>query len=203
MIRVTIIDDHKVFVEGLSTLINASGVATVIGAGYSVADCRTLLCDALPDVLLLDVELGDGNGVDLCAELCKTYPSLKILALTGYGEYTTVRRMLENGAMGYVLKNATAEEIYEGIATVAAGGKYLCREVDVTLRCPGNEALWLSPGEQRLLKLIVEGYTNPEIADKLCLGEKTIKSYRQNLLVKLGAKNTAALVGMAIEKKLV
>jgi len=203
MIRVALVDDHKSFVEGMSKLINDSGVAHVSGVGYSAADCRRLLRDELPDVLLLDIELRDGNGIDLCAELKKTYPALKILALTSYEAYPVVRRMLENGAMGYILKNAMAEEIYEGIETVAADNTFLCHEVNLMLKHKNNEALWLSPSEQRLLKLIVEGYTNPEISEKLHLGLKTVKSYRQNLLVKLGAKNTAVLVGMAIEQKLV
>ena len=204
MIQVIIIDDHKVFVEGLSKLINDSGIAHVAATGYSAQDCRNLLSDEkLPDVLLLDIQLPDGNGVDLCAELKTRYPDLKILALTTYSEYPVVRRMFESGALGYVLKNAMAEEIYEGIETVASGNIFLCHDISVTLKRKSNDAIWLSSSEQRLLKLIVEGYTNSEIAEKLCLGLKTIKSYRQNLLVKLGAKNTAVLVGMAIEQKLV
>jgi DNA-binding NarL/FixJ family response regulator len=203
MIKVVIIDDHKVLVEGLSKLINDSGIAQVSRVGYSAQDCRNLLKWELPDILLLDVELPDGNGVDLCAELKKTYPSLKVLALTSFGEYPVVRRMLESGAMGYILKNAMAEEIYEGIDTVAAGNTFLCHEVEVMLKRKSADAVWLSPSEQRLLKLIVEGYTNPEIADKLCLSLKTVKGYRQNLLFKLGAKNTSVLVGMAINQKLV
>ncbi len=198
-----IVDDHKILVEGLNRLINDSGIAQVIRVGHSAKECRSLLRRELPDVLLLDIELPDGNGVDLCAELKQTYPGLKILALTSYGEYPVIRRMLESGAMGYILKNAMAEEIYEGIATVAAGDTFLCHEVDVLLRRKDNDELWLSPSEQRLLKLIVEGYTNPEIADKLCLSLKTVKGYRQNLLFKLGAKNTSVLVGMAIKQKLV
>ena len=202
-IRVALVDDHKAFVEGMSRLINDSGIAHVIWAGYSAGDCRRQLCNDVPDVLLLDIQLRDGNGVDLCAELTKKYPDLKILALTSYEVYPVVRRMLESGAKGYILKNAMAEEIYEGIETVAAGQQFLCHEVDVMLKHKSNDALWLSPGEQRLLKLIVEGYTNSEIADILHLGQKTIKSYRQNLLVKLDAKNTAKLVSMAIEQQLV
>ncbi|MDR0505884.1 MAG: response regulator transcription factor [Dysgonamonadaceae bacterium] len=203
MIKVIIIDDHKILVEGLSKLINDSGIAQVSRVGYSAQDCRNLLKWELPDVLMLDVELPDGNGVDLCAELKKTYPTLKVLALTSFGEYPVVRRMLESGAMGYILKNAMAEEIYEGIDTVAAGNTFLCHEVEIMLKRKNSDAVWLSPSEQRLLRLIVDGYTNPEIADKLCLSPKTIKGYRQNLLFKLGAKNTSILVGMAINQKLV
>jgi DNA-binding NarL/FixJ family response regulator len=203
MLQVIIIDDHKILVEGLNKLINDSGIAQVTHVGYNARDCRNLLRMGLPDVLLLDIELPDGNGVDLCAELKKTYPDLKVLALTTYSEYPVVRRMLESGAMGYVLKNAMAEEIYEGIETVAAGDTFLCHEVEIMLKRKSNDAIWLSPSEQRLLKLIVEGCTNDEIADKLFLSPKTIKGYRQNLLVKLGAKNTPVLVRMAIEQKLV
>ena len=204
LIRVAVVDDHKIFVEGLSKLINGSGIAQVAGMGYSVQDCLHLLrTKELPDVLLLDIQLPDGNGVDLCAELKSRYPELKILALTTYSEYPVVRRMLESGALGYVLKNAMAEEIYEGIETVAAGNTFLCHEVDMMLKRKSNDTLWLSTGERRLLKLIVDGYTNPEIANEMNLGLLTVKSYRQNLLVKLEAKNTAVLVRKAIEERLV
>ncbi len=203
LIRVAIVDDHKVLVEGLNRLINDSGTARVVGVGHSARECRELLRGELPDVLLLDIELPDGNGVDLCAELCLTYPGLKVLALTSYSEYPVIRRMLESGALGYVLKNAMAEEIYEGIETVASGERFLCHEVDLLLRHKESDEIWLSPSEQRLLRLIVDGLTNPEIADKLCLSPATVKGYRQNLLLKLGAKNTSVLVGMAIKQKLV
>lgn len=203
MIQVYIVDDHKMLVEGLSKLINESGIARVAAVAHDAAGCHKILPGQLPDVLLLDINLPDANGVDLCKELVSRYPELKILALTSYGEYSMVRRMLENGARGYVLKNVMAEEMMAGIQTVAAGESFLCHEVDLILKNKEKADLWLTPRERELLRLIVEGYTNPEIAGAIFLSPETIKGYRKNLLFKLGAKNTATLVRMAIEQKLV
>lgn len=203
MIRVHIVDDHKMLVEGLCMLINESGTAKVTAVSHDAAHCYRILTTDTPDVLLLDINLPDANGVDLCAELKSKYPDLKILALTSYGEYTVVRRMIENGALGYVLKNAMSEEVIAGIEAVASGELFLCHEVDVLMKKQENTAIWLTLRERELLKLIVEGYTNPEIAEKIFLSPETIKGYRKNLLFKLGVKNTATLVKLAIEEKLV
>jgi DNA-binding NarL/FixJ family response regulator len=203
MIRVHIVDDHKMLVEGLRMLIDESGTAKVTAVSHDAAQCYRILAGETPDVLLLDINLPDANGVDLCAELKSKYPDLKILALTSYGEYTVVRRMIENGALGYVLKNAMSEEVIAGIEAVASGELFLCHEVDLLMKKQENTAIWLTLRERELLKLIVEGYTNPEIAEKIFLSPETIKGYRKNLLFKLGVKNTATLVKLAIEEKLV
>ena len=203
LIKVAIIDDHKMFVEGLERIINASGVAQIVGKAYTIAQSVYMLLERQADVLLLDIHLPDGSGIDYCAQVKAQYPDLKILALTSFGEYAVINRMLENGALGYVLKNAMSEEILEGIETVAAGEKFLCHEVNMLLKKQAGKAVILTGKERELLRLITEGYINTEIADKMFLGVETINSYRKNLLFKLNARNTAALVKMALEEKLI
>jgi DNA-binding NarL/FixJ family response regulator len=203
MIRVAIVDDHKGVAEGFERLINETEVARVTGKAYSAAGCWDLLAKGDADVLLLDVSLPDGNGIDLCPQIKNRYPDLKILMLTSYSELTIIVRVLEDGASGYVLKNAMAEEIIEGICVVASGERFLCEEVNLLLKNRETQTVRLSRREQELLRLIVAGQTNAEIADSMCLGYETIKTYRKNLILKLNAHNTAQLVRMAIEKKLV
>ena len=205
MIRVAIVDDHRVVAEGFERLINDSGVARVVGKAYSAAGCREMLLReaAGVDVLLLDVSLPDGNGIELCPEIKASYPDLKILMLTSYSELTIIMRVLEEGASGYILKNAMVEEIIEGIRVVAGGGQFLCDEVNMLLAARADSAVRLSRRELELLRLIVAGQSNSEIADSMNLGYETIKSYRKNLILKLGAHNTAQLVRMAVEQKLV
>lgn len=203
MITVAITDDHRMLVEGMKRLIEESGRAVVNGVAFSAGECRKMLQFEQPDVMLLDVNLPDTPGTELCAELHHNYPDLKILALTSYGEISVVKRMLDNGASGYILKNAMCEEVIEGIITVCNGETFLCHEVDLLMKKQTDTSVWLTPREEAVLKLIVEGYTNPEIADKICLSPETIKGYRKNLLFKLGARNTASLVKMALENKLV
>ncbi|SFC68524.1 DNA-binding response regulator, NarL/FixJ family, contains REC and HTH domains [Parapedobacter composti] len=203
MIKVAIVDDHKILTEGLQGLIAESGIATVAGVAHSAAACRLSIGFWKPDVVLLDVGLPDGSGIDLCKELKTQVPGMKILALTTHNEYTVVRQMLDNGASGYLIKNAMADEVLAGIQAVAAGETFLCHEIDLLMKRPQEKNIWLSPRERELLRLVTEGLTNAEIAEKIFLSPETIKGYRKNLLLKLGARNTAVLVKMALEQKLI
>src|SRR5690606_37057973 len=203
MINVAIVDDHKILTEGLKALIEEAGIAKVVGVAHSAAECRLSLGFWRPDVLLLDVGLPDISGVDFCKEIKEQFPAVKVLALTTHNEYTIVRQMLDNGASGYLIKNAMDEEVLAGIQAVAAGETFLCHEIDLLMKRPSEKNIWLSPRERELLRLISEGLTNGEIADQIFLSPETIKGYRKNLLLKLGAKNTAVLVKMAVEQKLI
>ncbi len=202
-IKLLIVDDHRVLVEGLNKLFDNSDTVDVIGVAYSGKECRNALRKELPDVILLDINLPDVSGIDLCKEIKTENPEIKIVALSSFNEYTIVRRMIENGASGYVVKNAMPEEIFLSVETVANNEIFLCEEIDLLMRNRSNNPIWLTPREKELLKYIVEGLTNHEIAEKMYLGVETINSYRKNLLIKLGAKNTAVLVRMALEEKLV
>jgi len=202
MINVLLVDDHKCLADGLRKLIEESGDIKVTDIANNAKECRYFLRYGLPDVLLLDISLPDVNGVELCKELKNLYPNLKILALTTYSEYSTVRQMLENGALGYVIKNAMLEELVMGIRSVAAGEKFLCHEIDLLMKKQNRANIWLTPRERELLRLVVEGYSSIEISDITSLGHETVKGYRKNLMLKLGAKNSAALVKIALEEKL-
>jgi len=210
MIRVQLVDDHRILVDGLAKLINESGFATVSASAYSGKACLEQLQQAavgekngLPDILLLDINLPDVNGLDLCRSIKNAYPSVKVVALTSYSEYSIVRQMLDNGASGYVIKNAMPEEILMCLKAVQQGELFLCEQVDVFMRRKADMAVWLTPREKQLLRLIVDGHTNPEIACLMYLGVETINSYRKNLLCKLGARNTAVMVKMALEDRLI
>lgn len=126
-----------------------------------------------------------------------------MLALTTHNEYSVVRQMLDNGASGYLIKNAMTEDVLAGIQAVAGGETFLCHEIDVLMKRLKETRLWLSQRERGMLKLIAEGLTNSEIAEMIFLSLETIKGYRKNLLLKLGAKNTAVLVKTDIELKLI
>lgn len=203
MIKVAIVDDHPLFIEGLKKLIEGSGVATITGSSLNGKDCMEMLEIEQPEVLLLDINLPDVSGIDLCKDIHIQWPAVNIIALTSYSEYTSVRKMLDNGARGYLLKNAMPEEIIEGIECVSQGEVFLCHEIDFFLKRQTNRHVFLTPRESDLLRLIVDGFTNQEIAEKLFLGVETINSYRKNLLFKLNARNTAVLVKLAIEQKLI
>ena len=194
LIRVAIVEDHKVVAEGFERLINDSDNIRVIGKAFSVSGCLELLEVAQPDVLLLDVSLPDGNGIQLCPKIKEKYPQVRILMLTSYNELFTITRALDAGADGYVLKNCMSEELLEGIRTVASGERFLCREANATLADNENHPVELTRREIELLQLIAEGLTLHQLADKMCLGTETIRSYRKNLNMKLDAHSTAELL---------
>ena len=203
LIRVSIVDDHQIVIDGLEKIITESGIALLTGKAYNAAGCWKMLSASQPDVLMLDVGLPDMSGMDLCPQIKAKYPTINILMLTSYAEYTIISHVLNNGASGYILKNAMPEEILEGILTVASGERFLCEEVNALLKKEEKNRIILTRREQELLRLIVKGLSNFEIADKMYLGYETIKSYRKNLFQKLDVHNTAQLVRMAIDEKLV
>jgi DNA-binding NarL/FixJ family response regulator len=190
-------------VEGLTLSINESNIAKVVGTSSSLRQCKTALEAEVPDVLLLDINLPDGSGIDFCTEVKQKYPELKVLILTTHNEYSIAKRVMNNGASGYILKNAMSEEVVTGIETVMSGKIFLCDEIDIMMNKNNENQIWLTVREQELLRLIIDGYTNQEIADKMFLSIETIKTYRKNLILKLGARNSMVLVKMALEQKLV
>jgi DNA-binding NarL/FixJ family response regulator len=203
MYNILIVDDHPVLADGLRSLLAEYKLCSRAHIAASGKECIRMMNSSDYDVALLDINLPDINGIYLCEIIHKDHSSVKILALTSFSEYTCVSSMMSNGASGYILKNAMPEEIIKGIETVMKGEIFLCHEVDVLLKKKADNHVFLTRREKDLLRLITEGYTNQEIAEKLFLGSETVKSYRKNLLFKLNAKNTAALVKMALEEKLV
>lgn len=201
MIQVHIADDHRMLVEGLQTAIEESGIAKVVDTSHTLDACRKTLLFRRPDVLLLDISMPDGDGVDFCAEVHSNHPDVKILMLTSFHEFTVVKRALESGASGYILKNALSEEVVRGIETVASGETFLSREIDELMKKRTTRSVWLTARERELLRHIVDGFTNQEIADRMFLSVETIKTYRKNLIHKLGTKNSAELVHIAIRDK--
>lgn len=204
MIKIAIVDDHPIVADGIRQLIEEADGMEVAGTAMCGSDCKELLKRVIPDIILLDINLPDISGMELCGYIHDHYPFVRVIALTGFKEYFYMQKMLQNGASGYLLKNALPEEILEGIRNVYAGERYFSEEANVVMNArKENKKIFLTLRETELLSLIVEGYTNKEIADKLFLGVETINSYRKTLLLKLGVKNTAAMVKLAITNKLV
>jgi DNA-binding NarL/FixJ family response regulator len=204
MVNLQIADDHKMVVESLSKMISESGDFKITDVYYDLKSCRQGLKTSLPDILLLDIALPDGDGVDFCAEMTKICPELKIIMLTTYKEFNIAKRALRGGARGYILKNADSEEMLVGIETVSRGEQFLCEEIDLLLREKGNEeVIWLAKREREILNYIAEGYTSKEIAAFICRDEETVRTYRRNLLIKLNARNTPEAVRKGCEMRLI
>lgn len=203
MKKIFIVDDHPVVAEGLRKLIIDSGAADVIGIAETGKACLDFLRWEKPDIIFLDINLPDASGIDLCKEIKSKYKTIKILALTSYNEKSIIKKMIENGADGYLLKNSDAYDITEGIKEVTLGNKYFAVEVDSILRKEEPTEILLTRREKEVLMLIADGMTNNEIAEKLFISSLTVDSHRKNLITKLNARNTASLIKIAIENNFI
>lgn len=205
MIRVFIIDDHPMVLEGIKSLLANSNLVEIIGSASDSYQGLEALKTSNPEVVLVDINLGDLNGMELCALIKSTYPNVKVLGLSTFKERSYITRMLEAGASGYLLKNASKEELEEGIVAAWRGNLFLSKEVAAVLINPGtsNAAVpVLTAREKEVLANISEGLTNQEIASKLFISPLTVDSHRKNLLAKFGVKNTAAMIKLAHEYQL-
>lgn len=193
-------------VEGIRSLLANEKDIELIGSASTASSCLSFLQNRQPDVLLLDINLPDGNGIDLCREIRQKYPQVFILGLSTFNHASYIQDMMNNGASGYVLKNATQKELTEAIHLAAIGKTYMAYEVAKTLHSAESRQspeLILGRREKEILNLIKEGFTNPEMAEKLNLSVNTVDTYRKSLLSKLNAKNSADLIRLAFKYKLI
>ena len=203
MISVMIADDHQVVAEGLARLIDNSKEAKTVAITGSVEETAEQLGRLKPQVLLLDVALPDGDGIDAIPQLLDASSVTRIVVLTMYAEPAVVQRALSAHAHGYLFKSVGTEELIMAIRTVAKGDTYICEEARWKLDAHCEAPATLTAREREILRFIVQGKTMKEIADELCLGFETIHSYTKYLRVKLNCSNTASLVRTALERHLV
>jgi len=209
MIQIAIADDHTIVIEGIKTMLKAEKDICMAHFFTTITDLLNGL-DEKTNVLLLDINLPDGSGIDACKVILKQFPELKIIALTNFDETSFIKQMMKNGAMGYLLKNTGKAELILAIKTVTEGKRYLSAGITTILLNEslgeGSDASFiprLTSREQEILKLIIKEYTTEEIANTIFLSTKTVESHRSNLFQKLGVKNSAGLVRVAFEKGLV
>lgn len=207
MIRVFIVDDHPVVIEGIHSILKNETDITWVGQAMNASSCMGFFVNNTADVVLLDINLPDTDGVTLCGMLKERYPEVFIVGLSTFNQGVYIRKIMENGASGYILKNSSRGELIKAIHVVYEGGIYFSAEAGDALmdyQKSEKQALpVLTSREKEILALIAEGYTNPQIAEKIFLSPFTVDSHRKNLLAKLDVKNTAALVRLAVEKKLI
>ena len=200
MTKIFIVDDHYMVIEGIRSLLQNEKSIEWMGHAMNAASCLAFLNKQLPDVILMDINLPDISGIDLCREVKIKYPSVFIIGLSTFNQQSFIQKMMDNGASGYVLKNATQDEITSAIETVMKGKTYLSEEASNTLRKDNGAAIILTRREKEVLELIADGMTNAEIAQKLFISVTTVDTHRKNLLAKFETKNTAALIKIAVSR---
>jgi len=202
-IDVNIVDDHTMLVEGLSEAINRSDVARISHSYATLEECRSKLAQWTPDVLLLDISMPDGSGIDFCKQIMDQYPSMRIIAITCHDEFSIIQRMMEVGVQGYVLKSAPIQEVLEAITTVYHGENYMCREVAAIIERGKEQQVFLTASEREVLKGICEGLTNPQIAQQIHLSVDTVNWYRKRLLTKFNVNNSVSLALLAEREQII
>jgi Response regulator containing a CheY-like receiver domain and an HTH DNA-binding domain len=203
MINVHITDDHAMIVELLIPVINDSGFARVTGYSLKLSDCRKMFASNLPNVLLLDINMTDGDGIVFCAEIHKLYPQLKIIGLTSHDEYSSVILMLKNGASGYITKSEAVSEVLEAIDVVMRGEVYISQKMAQIIRKTTKSEISLTPREKEVLHMMSKGMSNPQIAEQLEIALSTVQSFRKKLNLKLKASNPVELVANARKEGLI
>src|SRR5665647_619590 len=206
MIRVFIVDDHPVVIEGIHSLLQNEKDIEWAGHAMNAQSCLGFFVNNTADVVLMDISMPGMDGVELCSVMKKKYAGIMILGLSTFNQGLYIKKMMENGASGYILKNSSREELIEAIHAVHNGDIFFSGEVGKALteyqKYSKTELPLLTPREKEVLELIAEGYTNPQIAEKIFLSPFTVDSHRKNLLAKLNVKNTAMLIKLAVENKL-
>lgn len=210
-IRVLIVDDHTIVRQGLVALLEDEPDIRVVGQAGTGCEALALIEACRPDVVLLDITIPDLSGLEVTRRVVKSWPDVRVLILTMHEEEAFFFEALRAGAAGYILKGADSEELIYAIHAVHEGGVYLPPRLASLLvqdylarqAMPGLEDISLTPREREILRLIAQGLTNREIAERLTLSLNTVKTHRQHLYQKLGLHRRADLVAYALRRGLI
>jgi DNA-binding NarL/FixJ family response regulator len=209
-IRLAIIDDHAVVIDGLTTMLGTFAQFELLYTAQRGKELLENMQKELPDVLLMDIQMPEINGIDLCKQVVRLYPAIKIIAFSSFDDSNYVKQIFRSGAKGYLLKNSNKHIIVKAIETVMQGDEYMD---DAIKRILLQESITghrrsifevpLTKREKEILKLIAEGNSSQEVADKLFISLRTVETHRLNINQKLDVKNTAGLVKEAIRRGLI
>jgi DNA-binding NarL/FixJ family response regulator len=216
MIRVLLVDDHPIVRNGIQALLADEPDIEVVGQTDNGQSLLELLANTPTDVVLMDVAMPVLDGFATMPLLQEQFPGVRVLVLSMLGSENDVYRIMQAGAAGYVMKNAESQEFVYAIRMVASGRPFMCTNMGLSLlqrlvkrtntdvipntkRRPGD----LTEREREVLQLLAEGFTNAEIAEKLCTSKRTIETHRQNIIEKTQVKNTAALMRYAVSHGLI
>ncbi|HVS98219.1 MAG TPA: response regulator transcription factor [Puia sp.] len=213
MIRVFITDDHEIYLEGLSLLLSKQEGIEVVGTASSGRALLDQVGDLQADILLLDVYLPDLGEEEILQQIRSARPDLPIIYLTLLRGTRYIHRLSKYNIQGYVLKNASLDELLQALRTVRDGGSYFSKDIHIgdrdedfrntiTIEDKQIDEI-LSRRELEVLRLICKEYSNAEIADKLFLSVSTVETHRKNLIAKLGVNNTVGLVKFALRNNLI
>jgi DNA-binding NarL/FixJ family response regulator len=214
-IKVFIVDDHQIMIDGIKSMLSNVAEIVVVGHANNGQEAIHLLRNLDVDVVIMDVEMPIMNGIDATKYITSSYSEMKVIALTTYDEKSIIQTMFSAGAKGYILKNINRRILVEAICSVAEGGVFQGSDVSIAIAKKSmlhnqddniysqSQATSLSSREVEILKHLVNGLSNKEIADLLYISPKTVETHRTNMMKKLKVHNIASLVKYAIKTGLV
>ncbi len=209
MIKLIITDDHTMFRESMSKMLALKNIAEVIAEAANGRELLALLDDHKPDLVLMDIAMPEMDGIEATKKAIEKQPGLKVLTLSSFGDEQYYFNMVNAGAKGFVLKNASIVELEKAIKEVAKGGSWFSSELlqkvilNISSKTKKQIESDLSPRELEILKLICENLSNEQIADKVNLSYDTVKWHRANILSKTGCNNAVGLLLYALKNKII
>jgi two-component system, NarL family, nitrate/nitrite response regulator NarL len=211
-IRVFIVDDHQIMIDGIKALlVNEPGI-TVAGETTDPAEVITAMNGKDVNVLITDISMGVLSGIELTKQVKEFYPEVNVLGLSMFGDKETISKMLEAGVNGYVLKNTGKEELIQAVKKIASGGVYFSEDVTLEMMrkitekeksSDGNTTSPLTAREVEIVKLIASEFSNAAIGEKLFISERTVETHRKNIFRKTNTKSVAGLIRYAIDNKII
>jgi DNA-binding NarL/FixJ family response regulator len=210
MVDLIIIDDHPLVLDGIRTMLKDAGWIKITGAFKTGKSAIEFLENQKPDIILLDLNLPDIDGLQLCSMIHQRNRAIKIIGLTSINEGSIISQFLQLGGNGYLLKNMERDELLNAITLVLDGSIYLSKEANEKIlqqfhnaKDPDNAKPALTRREKEILQLLNEGFNGPAIAEKLILSPYTIETHRKNLMQKFNVHNTQALLHIALTMKMI
>jgi DNA-binding NarL/FixJ family response regulator len=214
-IKILIVDDHEVVRDGLKNILLSLNNVAIAGEAANGEDAISMYDSLKPELVIMDISMPGMNGIEATRIIKENDPNAKILILTMHDNQEYLNQIIRSGAKGFVLKNTDKEELLDAVKTVSSGENFFSKDISKLIienyirsaketdKNEGYKEVPLTKREIEILKLIAEGHSNQEIANKLYISYNTVDTHRKNIMHKLSIKNTAGLVRYAIEKALI
>ena len=198
-IKIIVVDDHPMVIEGMKAMLNQIRYVELCATASNAYEAMEKVKENQPDLVITDINMPEISGVELTSKLKKEFPNLKILGMSTFNERSYISQMIQNGADGFLVKSASKEEIETAISSVLDGKMYLSSDAGISTseQKELKNQPTLTRREKEILTLISEGFTNPQIAEKLFISLYTVETHRKNLLSKFNTNNTASLIKIA------
>lgn len=211
-VKIALADDHKIVRDGIKTMLESQPEIEVVAEASNGNEIIERVDDNLIDIVIMDINMPEKDGIEATKKLKNKHPDVKVLALTMSNDDLHIRQMIQAGASGYIMKSAGRKELKDAIEAIMEGKHYFSDEATHSImmdlvkgkgKSTSPDVVHITDRELEILELIVQEFTNQEIAEKLFISSRTVDAHRRNLLQKTGSRNTAGLVKYAFQHNII